>query len=115
MKKILVTITILIYSIFANNFEQNMVILEELEEIFQRVLNEQSFKLKYKELSTTKKIQYYDNLIKKIIELNAKIVKRGVGAKKYSKSTFFLPLIKSSFKNLVNKNGPSEDFGKLCL
>ena len=40
-----------------------MVILEELN-LPKEFLNEQSFKLKYKELSTTKKIQYYDNLIK---------------------------------------------------
>ena len=50
-----------------------MVILEELN-LPKEFLNEQSFKSKYKELSTTKKIQYYDNLIKKS-SLNAKIVK----------------------------------------
>ena len=105
MKKILVTITILISSIFANNFEQNMVILEELN-LPKEFLNEQSFKLKYKELSTTKKIQYYDNLIKKS-SLNAKIVKEELELKNLPKVLFFLPLIESSFKNLVNKNGPS--------
>ena len=72
MKKILVAITILISSVFANNPEQNIAVLEELN-LPQEFLNEQSFKSKYKELSTTKKIQYYDNLIKKS-SLNAKIV-----------------------------------------
>jgi len=97
LKKILVTITILISSIFANNFEQDMVILEELN-LPKEFLNEQSFKLKYKELSTTKKIQYYDNLIKKS-SLNAKIVKEELELKNLPKVLFFLPLIESSFKN----------------
>ena len=66
MKKILVTITILISSIFANNFEQNMVILEELN-LPKEFLNEQSFKLKYKELLSTNNAK---NLIKEFSNIS---------------------------------------------
>ena len=87
MKKILVAISILISSVFANNPEQNIAVLEELN-LPQEFLNEQSFKSKYKELSTTKKIQYYDNLIKKS-SLNAKIVKEELELKNLPKVLFF--------------------------
>lgn len=96
---------ILISSVFANSIEQNIEIVEELN-LPKEILNEPSFKIKYNELSTSKKIQYYDNLIKKS-SLNAKIVREEIELKKLPNSLFFIPLIESSYTNLINKKGPS--------
>lgn len=105
MRKFLVVVTIFITSIFANNLEQNIKILEELN-LPKDFLNEPSFKLKYNELSSLKKIKYYDNLIKKS-SLNAKIVREELELKQLPNSLFFIPLIESSYTNIIKKKGPS--------
>lgn len=105
MKKILVAIAILSSSLFANSLEQDIAIVEELN-LPKEILQEPTYRAKYKELSSPKKIQYYDNLIKKS-SLNAKIVREELELKKLPNSLFFIPLIESSYTNLTNKKGPS--------
>ncbi|WP_418180849.1 transglycosylase SLT domain-containing protein [Aliarcobacter lanthieri] len=106
MKKLVLIILLLSASLYANFFtNEDYKVLYELG-VPKELLTSSSFLSKYKDLSTQKKIKYYDNLIKKSL-LNAKIVREELENEKLPSNLFFLPLIESSYVNQISKKGPS--------
>ncbi|WP_418185845.1 transglycosylase SLT domain-containing protein [Aliarcobacter vitoriensis] len=106
MKKIFFIVLFLTTLIYSNSFQnEDIKVLDEIG-VPKEFLKESSFLLKYKDLSSQKKIRYYDNIIKKSI-LNAKIVREELEYEKMPSFLFFVPLIESSYVNQISKKGPS--------
>ena len=69
-------------------------------------LDTNNFKSKYKDLSSSKKLKYYDGLIKKF-SISSKIVQDELEAQNLPEAFFFIPLIESNFSNQISKAGPA--------
>lgn len=104
MKKILLIMLLLIEFSFANTNQNDNSFIKELG-LNESFLESSSFKKKYRDLSSKKKLLYYDNLLKKS-SLITNIVRERIEKESLPSFIFFIPLIESSYKNQITK-GPS--------
>lgn len=104
MRKLLAIILLVKFFCVSLVADDKYHIFNELQ-LQTKFLETNDFKSKYKELSSLKKINYYDNLIKKF-SISSKIVQDELEAQNLPEAFFFIPLIESNFSNKVSKSGP---------
>ena len=103
MNKILLTLFFLVSSFFANENDVKTLKILGLESSFS---SEPSFQNIFSEYSSSSKISYYDNFLRKS-SLNVQIVRSEIEKENLPEAVFFIPLLESSFANQTRgKNSP---------
>lgn len=105
MRKLIAFFTIFFNFIFANlNTNENFSILDDLG-MQREFLKNEAFLKKYKELSSKKRILYYDSSMSNNL-MNVKIVQEELSKKDFPSSFFYIPLVETTYKNVKAKSGP---------
>jgi len=106
LNKFFIIVLILLNNLFANfTNETDLRVLKELG-LDNSFLKEQSFQSIFKEYSSSEKITYYNNILKKS-SLNAQIVREEIENENLPQAVFFIPMLESSFSNQTSgKNSP---------
>lgn len=107
MNKILLIIFIFAIGLLGNDIETNQSKVLKDFGLDARILKENSFKSIYDQYSSSSKIKYYNNILKKS-SLNVQIVRELIETRNMPQQIFFIPLLESSYVNQSkNKSGPS--------